>query len=63
MTQLGLQRPGYRLTDPRQFAILLARVTDLFGNGGSANPLVGIHVAFVSLGGSIDDAFCQRRAH
>src|ERR1700730_10739658 len=38
LTQLGLQRPGYRLTDPRQFAILLARVTDLFGMAAARAP-------------------------
>ena len=38
MTQLGLQWPGYRLTDPRQFAILLARVTDLFGMAAARTP-------------------------
>jgi len=38
VTQLGLQWPGYRLTDPRQFAILLARVTDLFGMAAARTP-------------------------
>ena len=28
----------YRLTDPRQFAILLARVTDVFGMAGARTP-------------------------